>query len=184
MIDTQKDYIIDNIIAEQMEIERVFSAEIRKWEKPAKLIILGEAPLESKKYFYKIQGNFLNSIKLFYKVEQNQLLESLRNNVLILDIFQFPISTHFYEKDTFDILFDGKYFEAKLTSIKKIVDDETKFVFRYKKLIRFSSRDELKSLNYIDNDINKCYLNEKERSVQELSKLVFDYLKSREGKQI
>jgi hypothetical protein len=172
----QEKFIINRIKAEQQEVERLFAAEIKKWTSPAKLIVLGEASLESKKYFYKTPGGFLSSIREFYNVDQSVLLSTIRDKVLLVDIFQFPISTHFYENDKSSILYDGNFIKTKLTSINKIINHNTKFVFRYKKLIRFSNQAEIKNLNYINSDIKKCYLNEQERPKQIINDLAKFFL--------
>jgi len=121
-------------------IENCFDNEINQWDEPAKLVILGEAPQSYLNYFYVKPGNFLSVLLKHYKkeeVEDHFLLFLRKKGILLLDIYKFPIPSEFYRNDKNNILYDESYFIKKLNKldVKKKVNKETKFIFRYKMLI-------------------------------------------------
>lgn len=127
-------------------IDDLFNKECEKWSNnnlEYKLLILGEAPLSSEKYFYnKKTGTYLSFLKQHY-TDAKQLKDSdyrdyLREKgILSLDIYRFPLPTQFYDNDKKLILFDTHYISSKIKSLTdmNIITDQTIFAYRYKKLI-------------------------------------------------
>jgi hypothetical protein len=127
-------------------IDVLFQKECEKWSAQnlkCKLLILGEAPLSSEKYFYnKKTGNYLSFLKQHY-TDAKQLKDSdyrdyLRDKgILSLDIYRFPLPTQFYDNDKNLILFDTGFISGKIKSLvdMEIITDQTIFTYRYKKLI-------------------------------------------------
>lgn len=139
---------IDLIIKEGIEIEDKFKEECDKWNwnenhLKCKLIILGEAPLSSSKYFYNnikgSTGNYLSFLKQHYigakSLKDEDFKDFLRNKgILNLDIYQYPLPSIIYKKKG---MFDSSFFENKIKNLKKLglITEDTIFVYRYKKLI-------------------------------------------------
>lgn len=150
---------------------------------PLKLIILGEAPLESKKYFYNNPGTFLDSLRDHWNLSRNDLLpeKMLEKGVLVLDVYKYPIPSEFYKKDKDNVLFDETYVIKKIELLRKnqlISDEETHFVFRYKELLSKRKLHEVnafKGFNFISHNEKIASFNAVERP-QKLNDVVKDYL--------
>lgn len=142
--------IEDHISAEIGAIEDAFKRELSNWgSKKIILLILGEAPLSSDQYFYHgSEGNFLGMLKTTYKdIIQDDFYEILRlKGILVLDVYKYPIPTVFYDSTTSPLYYDHKYIEQKLCQIAPFVDNNTKAIFRYGKLLNKRNLKELKSL--------------------------------------
>lgn len=127
---------------EMERVEELFQTELAKWKADdfkIKLLILGEAPLSHAKYFYgKNRGGWLSGIRAFLGVEQNLLLTSLRNKgILAIDLYKYPIETKRYDEDKANALFDKTYVSNRIAELESqgLLDESTKAVYRYKKLI-------------------------------------------------
>lgn len=136
------------------QIDNAFDTELKKWNAPAKLVVLAEAPLSSSKYFYIRQGGFLSLLKKHYSFGKNSFLDFLRDKgILVVDIYKFPIPSEFYDYDKSNILYDDGYICDKLNRLRSdnIVNDDTRFIYRYKKLIvrKLFLQKALSGLNYI-----------------------------------
>lgn len=136
------DSFITNLRTEITEINQCIEEEINLWIKnnyTIRLIILGEAPLSFDYFFYNKQRTFLTGLKEFYKTTNPNLKNVLRQNgVFILDTYRFPIKTKYYDSSAGGILFDEIYFNEKFQQLRELglIDDNTKIVFRYKKLFK------------------------------------------------
>ncbi len=136
------DSFITNIRTEITEINQCIEEEINLWIKnnyTIRLIILGEAPLSFDYFFYNKQRTFLTGLKEYYKTTNPNLKNVLRQNgVFILDTYRFPIKTKYYDSSAGGILFDEIYFNEKFQKLRELglIDDNTKIVFRYKKLFK------------------------------------------------
>ena len=147
------------IIEESEEIDNIWKEVVDKHSRyygKLKLIILAEAPLSPKKYFYKNQGTFLDSLRALWGLEKNTSLPDvlLKNGILILDLYKYPISSEFYKKDKNLVLFDNNYVNEKLRFLisKNLIDDQTLFVFRYIELYKkrgLHMQSSLKNLNFV-----------------------------------
>jgi hypothetical protein len=127
-------------------IDVLFQKECDKWSTQnlkCKLLILGEAPLSSEKYFYnKKTGTYLSFLKQHYTDAKEFTDSDYRNylrekGILSLDIYRFPLPTEFYDNDKNLILFDTGFISGKIKSLvdMEIITDQTIFTYRYKKLI-------------------------------------------------
>ncbi len=136
------DSFITNLRTEITEINQCIEEEINLWIKnnyTIRLIILGEAPLSFDYFFYNKQRSFLTGLNEFYKTTNPNLKNVLRQNgVFILDTYRFPIKTKYYDSSAGGILFDEIYFNEKFQQLRELglIDDNTKIVFRYKKLFK------------------------------------------------
>lgn len=147
-----------------------------------KLIIVGEAPQDFEKYFYNKQGTFLNSLKDHWSLDKNHLLPAkmLIKRVLLLDVYKYPLPPEFYKKDKDNVLFDMGYINAKIEKLKqkKLIDDNTHFVFRYKHLFeerKLDTIDAFKDLKFIKDKGQVVSFNADEKP-QNLNDIVKDYL--------
>jgi hypothetical protein len=136
------DSFITNLRTEITEINQCIEEEINLWIKnnyTIRLIILGEAPLSFDYFFYNKQRTFLTGLKEYYKTTNPNLKNVLRQNgIFILDTYRFPIKTKYYDSSAGGILFDEIYFNEKFQQLRELglIDDNTKIVFRYKKLFK------------------------------------------------
>lgn len=139
-------YIFQELENETRKIEDLFKIECELWVKrklKCKLAILGEAPLTTKQFFYnKKTGKYLSFLKQHYtdakNLKDDEFKEFLRGKgILNLDIYKYPLPTNFYDNDKLSILFDEIFVENKILSLTemKIINTNTKYVYRYKKLI-------------------------------------------------
>ncbi len=164
MQENHKKYITEIIEAEANRVKSIFYNELELWVRPAKILIIGEAPLSSSKYFYKQPGNFLKGLDQYYSLKENdKIIERLRNNFLVIDIFRYPLPTLFYEEDK-KALLDLDYLSELITDLRKskLIDENTSFVFRYKKLRTFYKYFSEQSINPIHNEQKSCFLFENE----------------------
>ncbi len=186
-------FIIQQVIQEIKCIEKHFSNEVKIWtnqKRIIRLLIIAEAPLSCDRYFYnRIRGNFLQSLKTYYAVPQNSILDKLRvEGIFVVDMYELPIPTKYYDLDSkTHNLFDANYFGKKIRILGNagLLTNETHAVFRYKKLIdRYLNMEKkeintkcLKQFTYLlDSKQNPCSLNSVERPVQILSIHVKTYL--------
>lgn len=111
-----------------------------KKKEPLKLIIVGEAPIGFKNFFYVNQGTFLDSLRKYWKLSKNMQLpdEMLNKRILVLDIYKYPIPPDFYKKDKGKILLDENYLNDKINFLinNDLINSDTHFVFRYKRLFK------------------------------------------------
>lgn len=131
---------VANLNEQILAINTCVDEEINLWvnnNQTIRLIILGEAPLSFNKFFYNTQGNFLNGLKDFYNTTNPNLKDVLRQNgIFVLDTYKFPIKTGYYDRVAGAVLFDEIYLNNKFQELRNfgLVNDNTKIVFRYKKL--------------------------------------------------
>lgn len=159
------------------------SDELNNNKGALKLIILGEAPLSEDKYFYNNQGTFLDSLRVFWGLKKNKELPAkmLDKRVLVLDIYKWPIPSDFYTKDENQVLLDEGYVKEKIDLLKKskLIDANTHFVFRYKKLFKTINIPAFEGLKFLKeiNEINdKLVSFNKGEKPQELNENVKKYL--------
>jgi hypothetical protein len=122
-------------------IHKIWVKEVSRINKPLKLIIIGEAPLSVKKYFYLNNGNYLLDIKKIYEQKCKNLCFDLNDNlasdgIVLVEMYKYLIASKLYNNDRKFKYWDPYYFEnqIKILSDKKLIDENTKVVFRYKKL--------------------------------------------------
>lgn len=133
---------VANLNEQVLAVENCIDEEINLWinnNQSVRLIILGEAPLSFNKFFYNNQGNFLNGLKDFYNTTNPNLKDVLRQNgIFVLDTYKFPIKTGYYDRVAGAVLFDEIYLNNKFQELRNLglVNDNTKIVFRYRKLFR------------------------------------------------
>ena len=133
---------VANLNEQILAINTCIEEEINLWvnnNQTIRLIILGEAPLSFNKFFYNTQGNFLNGLKDFYNTTNPNLKDVLRQNgIFVLDTYKFPIKPGYYDRVDGAVLFDEIYLNNKFQELRNfgLVNDNTKIVFRYKKLFR------------------------------------------------
>lgn len=156
--------------------------EHKKLTGPLKLIIVGEAPLEYKKYFYVKSGTFLDSLRKHWKLKKNKELpeEMLRKRILLLDIYKYPIPSEFYKKDKAKILLNEEYLLYKINLLRdsKLIGGETHFVFRYKQLFedrKLNILEAFNGCNFISSNDKLVSFN-KEEKPQTLNDTVEEYL--------
>jgi hypothetical protein len=139
-------YIFEELKKETCKVEDLFQKECELWENrglKCELVIFGEAPLTTKQFFYnKKTGKYLSFLKQHYTIAKNLKDDDFREflrvkGILNLDIYQYPLPTNFYDNDKACILFDEIYVKNKISSLTKkgIINTNTKFVYRYQKLI-------------------------------------------------
>ncbi len=127
-------------------VDVLFQKECEKWSTQnlkCKLLILGEAPLSSEKYFYnKKTGTYLSFLKQHYtnakQLKDSDYRDYLRvKGILSLDIYRFPLPTQFYDNDKKLILFDNQFISGRINNLidLNIITNQTIFTYRYKKLI-------------------------------------------------
>ena len=149
---------------------------------PLKLIIIGEAPLKLKKYFYVNQGTFLDSLREHWKLKNNKELpnEMLNKRILVLDIYKYPIPSEFYKKDKAKVLLDVDYVDNKINLLKQndLIKEETHFVFRYKQLFedrKLNTLEAFNGCNFISSNEEIVSFNTGEKP-QKLNATVKEYL--------
>lgn len=185
-IDKLSSYLLgEKIIKESEEIDRKWKEVVKdhsQYDGKLKLIILAEAPLSPKKYFYNNQGTFLDSLRALWGLEKNTSLPQalLKNRVLILDLYKYPIPSEFYKKDEYLVLFDNDYVNEKIKILKdkELIDDKTPFVFRYKELFnkrKLHMQSSLKDLNFVNESGQLVSLNCNEKP-QEINSIIIDIL--------
>ena len=146
ILDYLSSELLSELLKEANDVKNIFKKECEIWVKrklDCKLIILGEAPLTKKQFFYNEKtGNYLSFLKQFYQqakdFKDNDFREFLRSTgILNLDLYQFPLPTKFYDNDKKNVLFDEEYINNQISSLFKmgIITPSTNFVYRYKKLI-------------------------------------------------
>jgi hypothetical protein len=164
MQENHKKYITEVIEAEANRVKSIFYNEIKLWERSAKVLIIGEAPLSSNRYFYKQPGNFLKGFDQYYNLAENDnIIERFRNTFLVIDIFRYPLPTLFYEESE-NALLDLDYLSELIADLKKgkIIDENTSFVFRYKKLRTFYENFLKQGIRPIHDKQESCFLFENE----------------------
>jgi hypothetical protein len=139
-------YIFKELIKETGKVEDLFQKECKLWVKrglQCELVILGEAPLTTKQFFYnKKTGKYLSFLKQHYtkakELKDDDFKEFLRaKGILNLDIYQYPLPTNFYDNDKDSILFDEIFVRNRISSLTEmgIINTNTKYVYRYQKLL-------------------------------------------------
>lgn len=165
-------YIFNGEMHNEMDkIDSRWEVEVNKHKNPLKLIILAEAPLSYKKYFYNQQFTFLDSLRSLWDLALNSDLpdKMLKEGVLLLDIYSFPIPSSFYKKDTRDVLYDDIYLSNKFKFLKNkgLINEKTHLTFRYKELYKkrnLHQTNALKGLNILkDKTGNPISLNSAEK---------------------
>ena len=178
------DYLFNGEMQKEIEaIDKRWEQELGKYKTPLKLIILAEAPLSFERYFYNKQFTFLDSLRSFWKLKLNADLPArmIKEGILLLDLYPFPIPSNFYKKDTNNILFDDNYLSKKLALLKKegLIDDQTHLTFRYKALVKtkkLHQTNALKGLNILKDKIgDPIWINRSEKP-QKLNVEVEQYL--------
>jgi hypothetical protein len=172
----------EKIIQESEEIDSLWKEVVvnhSRYDGKLKLIILAEAPLSPQKYFYKNPGTFLDSLRAFWGLKKNTSLPNvlLKNRILILDLYKYPISSEFYKKDKELVLFNNDYVNEKIKFLRdmELIDDNTRFAFRYKELYnkrRLHMQSSLKELNFVKESDQMVSLNCKEKPQKINSKIV------------
>lgn len=173
-LDNLSDYLTgEQLLTESEMIDKKWYSIVEEHtiqEGPLKLIILAEAALSFRKYFYNSQGTFLDSLRSFWELRNNSDLprQMMQKRVLLFDIYKYPIPSEFYKKDKNLDLFENKYVTGKLDFLqrKKLIDDNTFFVFRYKNLFyerNLHLKSPLDNLNYIQENKKIVALNETEK---------------------
>jgi hypothetical protein len=175
----------EKIIEESEEIDNIWKEVVEyhsRYDGKLKLIILAEAPLSPKKYFYKNQGTFLDSLRALWGLKKNTSLPDvlLKNRILVLDLYKYPISSEFYKKDKELVLFNNDYVYEKIKFLrdKELIDDKTLFVFRYKELYnkrRLHMQSSLKDLNFVKESGQLISLNFKEKP-QKINSIIVEIL--------
>ena len=175
----------EKIIEESEEIDNIWKEVVEyhsRYDGKLKLIILAEAPLSPKKYFYKNQGTFLDSLRALWDLKKNTSLPDvlLKNRILVLDLYKYPISSEFYKKDKELVLFNNDYVYEKIKFLrdKELIDDKTLFVFRYKELynkMRLHMQSSLKDLNFVKESGQLISLNFKEKP-QKINSIIVEIL--------
>lgn len=146
MNENQVKTIISFFEEESNKIDKVWNDvvdDIIASKKKLKLVIFGEAPLSCDKYFYKKPANYLNGLRKHLGVENDKLIERMKEEgILLFDMYKYPLPSEIYKK-YHACFFDIAYVNSKLQEIQVLFDDETKFVFRYKMLIERGIQDEV-----------------------------------------
>ena len=156
-------YLFSELSNEAQKVEEIFQKECAIWvnrKLTCKLMVLGEAPLTRKQFFYyKKTGKYLSFLKQYYvnskKLKDDDFKEFLRvKGIMNLDIYQYPLPTNFYDNDKKSILFDPAFISSQISDLTNmgIINTNTVYVYRYQKLIDrnlhqqlpFSSLSELK----------------------------------------
>lgn len=153
---------------------------------PFKLVIVGEAPLSFDKYFYNKPAGFLNGLKNHYSVKLNRKLTNEDfisvlnyNGIILLDIFKYPLPSNIFANNFTDFI-DTTYIENKMYSLKPLLNNQTKFIFRYKMLIDRGLHN-LPPFNpyqnsFIKDGQNVVSLFSQERPIQTIRNCVVDHL--------
>ena len=139
-------YLTSELENQSKKVEKLFQRECDLWVSgnfKCKLIILGEAPLTTKQFFYnKKTGGYLSFLKQHYekakKLKDEDFKDFLREEgILNLDIYQYPLPTNFYDNDKGAILFDESHLAKKISMLEKLklIDSNTMYVYRYQKLL-------------------------------------------------
>jgi hypothetical protein len=175
---------LPDIYDEAELVQKLFKKELDAWkERKINLLILGEAPLSAKKYFYgHTPGGYLSGLRAHLKVEQTELLSKLREcGIFNLDLYPNPLATKHYDDDHKNSLFSHAYLEDRLTQMTKagILDIGTPVntVYRYKKLI--ARKLPLKSFGFKfinDNKNSPISLFSQERPNQIISPQILPYI--------
>ncbi len=179
---------VANLNQQILAIINCIEEEIKLWVKnnhTIRLIILGEAPLSFNKFFYNTQGNFLNGLKDFYNATNDNLKVVLRQKgIFVLDTYKFPIKTGYYDRMAGAVLFDEDYLNNKFQELRNLglLNDDTKIVFRYKKLFRRNNILQNMNIhnNYLTNTDEKpvSFYNDGEYGYVTLSPEVINFLQN------
>jgi hypothetical protein len=109
--------------------------------KPVKYLIIGEATVSYKNYFYNPESAITSFLtpRHFNCGTKGDLIELFQNEgVLVFDLYPLPLPTFIYDNVKFDcsnttyIDLLNEYFESKLNGL---IDKNTKVVLRYIKLM-------------------------------------------------
>jgi hypothetical protein len=139
-------YLSAELSRDAQKIQAIFQKECAIWVSrnlKCKLLILGEAPISRKQFFYnKKTGTYLSFLKQHYlpakNLKDDDFKEFLRiKGILNLDIYKYPLPTNFYDSDKGLILFDANFINSQIQSLNSIgiITSETICVYRYQKLI-------------------------------------------------
>jgi hypothetical protein len=187
LVDSLQNYLLgEDVLNVSSQVDSLWNDVVQQHVnlgEKLKIIILAESPLDYSKYFYLNQGTFLESLRDFWGLKKNTELPDrlLKERVLVLDIYQYPIPSEFYKKDYDFVLFDNDYVEQKLNLLKSknLIDDDTQFVFRYKELFntrKLHKQPALKNLNFVKNAGDLVSLNKKEKP-QKLNDFIAELLR-------
>ena len=139
-------FLISELEKESKKVENLFLQELDLWVKgnfKCKLIILGEAPLTTKQFFYNAKtGSYLSFLKQHYKeakkLKDAEFKDFLRKKgILNLDIYRYPLPTNFYDNDKEAVLYNEFHMANKISALTKLnlIDSNTVYVYRYQKLL-------------------------------------------------
>jgi hypothetical protein len=180
-------------------------------KKPVKLVIVGEAPINSERYFYYAPGSYLTCIKHYLSwdnvgiVQPNpqagiqhvtyvgnqipQLQQHLANGmnfynaladfgILVWDIYEWPLPPVVYQT-CHQLLLDNDYVLNQVNQLanENIIDDNTRFVFRYQNLIDrgLANNQSFNGRNFINNNGSPVRLAIREKGYTVLTQEVVDF---------
>lgn len=162
--------INQNIFNDWNDVESCFVETLKKY-KSINYIILGEATVNYKNYFYNLsssQTSFLNPSH-FNKNSKSDLMEFLiENGILIFDLYPIPLPTFIYDNIKFD--FKDKDYEKYKTILgqhfrplkDKIKNNKIEIIIRYSKIEKRPEyayfiehfKENIASISNISKDIN------------------------------
>jgi hypothetical protein len=130
----------NEVIKEQALVDAAWTNALMKIKKPVRFVIVGEATTSFDNYIYNpdaLKTSFLfpTLFKCGDKTEMLQFFED--HGILVFDLHPFPLPTFIY-----DLLKIGslkgmeQHLVAHFNKLKGVIDGETQFVIRYKKLTK------------------------------------------------
>lgn len=124
--------------------EQIFNEELENWVNPAKIVILGESTQSAAGHIYNNERTFNNYFKPIKDIVEFDNQEELRQiGILNIDVYKYPLNSDFYEFDKQNSLYDKNYISSVLRSLKEkeIINENTVFIFRYKRVNRKTKED-------------------------------------------
>jgi hypothetical protein len=134
----------------------VFSKELVAWRVPAKLVTLGECTQSAEGHIYINQKTFNNYFKPLKSVIVFENKDQLREfGVLNIDVYKYPLNSDMYAFDKGNELYDQNYIKSQLICLNKngIIDENTVFVFRYKRVMEKTRSEVYEILREINKDV-------------------------------
>ncbi len=133
------------VLTEHVLVNQYWNDNLLKITKPIKFLIIGEAPINAKNYFYNpnsTQTSFLTpshfGCNRVNSKDKMQLIEYLNENgILVFDLYPLPLSTFIYDNVNLNCV-DIDYERAMVDYYSKlltIINEKTIIVLRYSKLV-------------------------------------------------
>jgi len=127
------------VLNEYFQVKKAWDSIVKSISQPIKFLIIGEATVSFKNYFYNEKSDttpFLNPVYFGCNSKPELIQLFNKNGILVFDLYPLPLSTFIYDNVKFDCkeLAYKSALEKYYNTVKKIIDNETKIILRYTKL--------------------------------------------------